>query len=72
MAEITSAQEAITIAEDFIAPYYPWRRPIKASRGDGTWTVEFDVGAVKVEVATVKIDAATREIKELIKAPLSQ
>jgi hypothetical protein len=68
MAEITSAQEAIKIAQEFIEPYYPWHQPVKAAREDGTWIVEFDVGAIKVQIATVKIDASTREIKEFIKS----
>ncbi len=68
MAEITSAKEAIEVAQEFIGPYYPWHQPVEAVREDGTWVVEFDVGAVKVETATVKIDAATREVKEFVRA----
>ena len=69
MAEITSAQEAINVAKEFIEPHYPWHQPVKAVREDGIWVVEFDVGAVKVEIATVKVDANNQEIKEFIKVP---
>ncbi|MCI0439462.1 MAG: hypothetical protein L0177_10055 [Chloroflexi bacterium] len=70
MSEITSAREAIEVAEKFIEPYYPWRQPVKAVREGDTWLVEFDVGAVKVVVASVKLDAHTREIKEFNRAPV--
>lgn len=71
MTDMTSAQEAINIAGEFIEPHYPWYRPIKAASENGVWIVEFDVGAIKTEVATVRIDASTREITEFIKAPPS-
>ena len=69
MAEITSAEEAINIAGEFIEPHYPWYRPTKSVREDGYWIVEFDVGALRVETAVVRIDAKTREIKEFTKLP---
>ena len=72
MSEDISAQEAIEIAQEFIEPYYPWRQPIKAVRENGQWIVEFDVGAVKIEIATVKVDAINKEIKEFVKAPAQQ
>ena len=72
MAEITSAQEAIDIASEFIEPHYPWHRPLKAVRQAGIWIVEFDVGAVRVETATVKIDADTKEVKEFVKVPTGE
>ena len=68
MAEITSAKEAIGLAQNFIEPHYPWHRPVKAIRQDGVWIVEFDVGAVDVEIASMKIDAITGEITEFVKA----
>ena len=68
MNEITSAREAIHIAQDFIEPHYPWHQPVKAVRENGIWVVKFDVGAIKVEIATVKIDARTKEIDEFVKA----
>ena len=71
MAEITSAQQAINIAQEFIEPYYPWHQPVKAVREDGTWVVEFDVGALKVEIATIKLDADSQEIKEFVKVSVT-
>ena len=72
MSDIISATEAIDIAQGFIEPYYPWHRPVKAVRENGTWVVEFDVGAVKVEIATVKIDTSSKEVKEFTKAPTEE
>lgn len=71
MIQMTSAQEAIKVAEDFLGPYYPWRQPVKAVREGDVWTVEFDVGAVKVQIVSLKIDAKTREIRELIRPSIS-
>ncbi len=69
MTAITSAQEAIEIAQQFIEPHYPWHRPLKAVREDDVWIVEFDVGAIRVETAVVRVDASTKEIREFIKVP---
>ncbi|MCH8206062.1 MAG: hypothetical protein IH956_03560 [Chloroflexi bacterium] len=69
MNEITSAKDAIDVAGDFIEPHYPWHRPIKATRENGDWIVEFDVGALRVETAIVRIDAETKEITEFTKVP---
>ena len=72
MTTITSAQEAIDIAQQFIEPHYPWHKPLKAVRDNDVWIVEFDVGAIRVETAVVRIDASTKEIKEFIKVPVAE
>ncbi len=72
MTTITSAQEAIDIAQQFIEPHYPWHKPLKALREDDVWLVEFDVGAVRVETVVVRIDASTKEIREFVKVPVAE
>ena len=60
---IENAEKATEIAVSFIKQYYPWvTRPMKANREDSTWTVDIDVGLLKIEIVTVKIDAVEENV----------
>ena len=72
MRENTGAQEAREIGRECVRPEGRGGEPIKGVRENGEWIVEFDVGAVKIEIATVKVDASNKEIKEFVKAPAQQ
>ena len=65
-AEVTSAQQANSIAESFIKQYHSFfvARPKKAVREDGIWLVEIDVGLITPKIAKVKVDASSGEIVE--------
>lgn len=60
--EVKSAREATSIATTFLRQYYGFIRPKNASKDNGTWVVEVDVGVVTKEIAQVKIDASTAEV----------
>lgn len=60
--EVKSASEATRIATSFLKQYYGFARPISASRNNGTWIVEVDVGVITKEIAQVQIDASTAEV----------
>jgi len=60
--EVKSAEEATEIANSFLKNYYPYRRPIKAVKGDDVWLVDIDVGPLAVKLAKVKVDARTGDI----------
>ena len=60
--EIKSAAEATRIATSFLKQYYPFLRPISASKQNSTWIVEVDVGVISKEIAEVKIDSSTADV----------
>lgn len=62
--EIKSADEATQRAVDFLKPYYPWLKPMKATKANHIWVVEVDVGAFLTKIAKVHIDVKTGSIVE--------
>lgn len=62
--EIKTATAATEIAMNFIKKHRMFSRALKATRENGTWKVEIDVGPILKEVAKIKIDANTGEILE--------
>jgi hypothetical protein len=63
-SEVKSATEATEIAMDFVKKHRWFARPVKATRDNGIWRVEIDVGPILVAVAKVKIDATSGAILE--------
>jgi len=72
--EIRNAEEATERALLFLQTKYPVRRltarPAKAIRENDVWTVDLDVGIVRVMIASFKIDAKTGEIIQYSIPPL--
>ena len=68
MAEITNASRATEKGKSFLLEKYPLRgrvaRPMRATLKDKIWTIEFNVGIVRVLIATIKIDAINSKIIE--------
>jgi len=72
--EVRNAEEATERALAFLQTKYPVRRltarPAKAARENDVWTVDLDVGIVRVMIANFKIDAKTGEIIQYSIPPL--
>lgn len=63
MPPITTAQEAVKIADDFFTPYYIYRRLISAEKTESTWKVVFNTGILlSQELAYVTLDSDTGEV----------
>ena len=62
--EITTAERATEIALAFAKKHWFLARPIKASKEDGAWLVDVDVGALETKIGRIKIDAQTGKILE--------
>lgn len=63
MPPITTAQEAIKVADDFIVTYYIFRRLISAEKAESTWEVVFNTGILlSQELAYVTLDSETGEV----------
>ena len=72
--EIRNAEEATERALTFLQSKYPLRRlsarPAKATRENNVWSVDLDVGIIRVMIANFKIDAKTGEIIQYSIPPL--
>jgi len=72
--KIRNAEEATERALSFLQAKYPLRRltarPAKAIRENDVWSVDLDVGIVRVLIANFKIDAKTGEIIQYSIPPL--
>lgn len=72
--EVRNAEEATEIALSFLQTKYPLRRrvvrPAKAIRENDVWSVDLDVGIVRVMIANFKIDSKTGEIIQYSIPPL--
>lgn len=62
--EVRSAEDATTIALNFVKKHSWFARPLRAVRENSTWLVEIDVGLLSVAVAKLKLDAKSGEILE--------
>lgn len=64
---IRNAEQATDRALSFVrerSPYGGIARPMRAVRDGQIWSVELDLGIIRVMVATIKIHAETAEIME--------
>lgn len=72
--EVKNAEEATDVALSFLQTKYPLRRrvarPAKAVRENDVWSVDLDVGIVRVLIANFKIDSKTGEILQYSIPPL--
>lgn len=72
--EIKNAEEATDRALLFLQRKYPLRklaaRPAKAARENDVWSVDLDVGIIRVLIANFKIDAKTGEVIQYSIPPL--
>jgi len=57
MVMITTAEDAVTVADEFLSSHYRYRLPVSAKREEDFWRVVFDVGALKSCNLTLKLDA---------------
>jgi len=73
-AEVRDAEEATERALLFLQAKYPLRRltarPAKAIRENDIWSVDLDIGIVRVMIANFKIDAKTGDILQYSIPPL--
>ncbi|MDI6884833.1 MAG: hypothetical protein QMD22_00500 [archaeon] len=76
MDKIKNASEATEKAVSFLMEKYPLRgriaRPIKTTRENDLWVVEFNIGIARVLIATIKIDAVSGEILEYNIPPVGE
>ena len=69
MGEITSVQIAIKKADEFINPYYFFRRLEGAKKVEDVWVVEYDVSILgPKEIVKVKLDSTTGDVIEYTKS----
>lgn len=72
--EVRNAEEATERALSFLQSKYPLRRrsarPARAIRKNDVWSVDIDVGIIRVMIANFKIDAKTGEIIQYSIPPL--
>lgn len=72
--KVRNAEEATERALSFLQSNYPLRRriarPARATREDDVWSVDLDVGIVRVMIANFKIDVKTGEIVQYSIPPL--
>ena len=68
MSAIESAGDAISVADELVGRYYPFRLLEKASQEDTSWIVEFDVGALIRRVVRVRIDKTSGKVMDFVKA----
>ena len=68
MPDVQTLEDAIRIAEKFLAKYYAFRTLNTARKENGTWFVEFNVGVLYSEIAQLRLDAENGAIIEYSKA----
>jgi hypothetical protein len=55
MPTIHTAQDAVDVAERFVARYYTWRTLRRVSRSGKNWIVVFDVGVLSDKIVRVTL-----------------
>jgi len=63
---ITTVEEAILRADEFVGRYYSFKRPLSAKKDGDTWLMEYDVGIIAVEKLKLRLDANTGSVIEYI------
>lgn len=64
MPRIENAQEAIEVAERFVRKYHGFPTLKSASKLQGSWIVEFDVGLLNTDIRVVKLDGDSGSVIE--------
>ncbi len=62
MPTIDTAEDAVQIAERFIAKYHAFRILKKVVRQQENWVVEFDVGAIGTKIVRLTVDVQTGKV----------
>lgn len=64
MPRIENAQEAIEVAQRFVRKYHNFVILKRASKQQGNWVVEFDVGLLNTDIRVVKLDGDSGNVIE--------
>ena len=64
MAKVTTAEQAISTGDAFLAKYYNFMPPITVRKEDEGWFVVFDVRVLKVQKVGLRIDSHSGAILE--------
>ena len=57
-SKVSTDKGAMRIALSFLKEYYQWARVVKATKENGSWLVDIDVGAFKPQVIRCKVVAS--------------
>ncbi len=69
MPAIERAEDAINIAEQLVARYYPLHRLVKAVKEEGAWLVEFDVSILLPrQIIRIRLDPSTGDLIDYTEA----
>jgi hypothetical protein len=64
MPAINTAEDAVKVAEKFLAKYHAFRILKRVVRQGETWVTEFDVAVLGVKIVRVTLDVQTGNIIE--------
>jgi hypothetical protein len=62
MPKLETAEDAILAAEQFLRKYFPNLHPVKVSREESAWRLEFDVSMVGSRYAHLSLDAESGKV----------
>lgn len=62
MPVVEALEDAVILADAFLARFFSFRRLEKARLENGIWVIEFDVGPLTTIIAQVRIDANSGKV----------